>query len=164
MKNNKNIKEDQFLMASCKIDSIVRDVINMIILSKININYVIFGLRHEENISTLNQIMNNFKNPEEHIIDIFNIATKFSFEEYAKKYIETLNIQGDFIMDSPFNKSEAKQIVTYTCEEQKRKRRNEIIYREPATKYPISECPVCMNSVMKYIWFTCGHNICKDCF
>lgn len=163
LKVSKDILNDQFLIAAARINSHVRDIIDLIRLNEINPKMWVFGFNDIKSITKLGKFDEIFKNPKTHASFLVNRdSDNFDFQR-IEKYLKHFGIQFDRLNVEKYSESFANEIVKSVLKQFDRKEQN-LIYFEPSQKYESSECPVCMCSFMKYVWLPCGHNLCKDCF
>lgn len=160
-----NYAKDQFILACCNCNSRIKVLVCLILANRVHKNYWMLGLNFEYDFNPDSYI--NFKslmdNP---VINFDKLYNSFFYINITQllKYLNELKVPRnkyadiDYIYNIRIAYGD-KIIKNVLCEEEQQFR-----YREPSIKYDANECPVCMNEKMRYVWLTCGHQLCKDCY
>lgn len=169
---------DQFLAAAAMKNNLVRDIVTLMSLNKINPNYWMLGVViRKDNVYKIGLVHEMFKNP---IINFIELYKGFRTNHH-KNVIIRINIDRCFhllrILGLHNNQIEAierfylRQCLKYSLYDNiisdamnKNDYKKTIKYKIPKNRYESNECLICMNEKMRYVWLSCGHNLCKDCF
>lgn len=161
---SKNYPKDQFILACCMKDDKIKKLIALMMLNNINKNLWLLAIRYpSDNINKINDFNDCMKNPIMNFDVLYSSDIEFNID-YAIEYMKVLKMNQSVIADIELiNHAYVSyyRCVLYSIIKNQGKGFG---YKEPANKFPLDECPVCMNEKMRYVWLKCGHNICKDCY
>ena len=167
LKVSKQYHLDQFLLACCNKDNKIKYLIILIMVYKINPKYcmlMIYNI-YEVYQDIILEFIDYLKNdPINKFKLLYNLNIQYNIS-YLINYLKFYNVSNDIIKNiTTICNSHLISYNTIINTTIRQKLNKQLVYKKPIKVFESDYCPICMNQRMRYVWLTCGHNLCKDCY